>query len=819
VNKFLKYTIRTFAILLGIIVLLYAIAITYVSFNKKKIIARVTSEIAEKLSGDVTIGNVDISFLTSFPHVSVLFENITVKDSLFQQHHHPFFVCGKLSAQVSIMKMMLKQEPLNGLKIENASMYLFTDTSGYTNQYLFTPKSGAGDPPKDTSSSNILNKITVKNFRFVLDNRKRMKLYDIDVHTASANIKTTDTELLIKVKKNSLIHNLAFNLDKGSFVQEASFDGNFDLVFDKRKRELKFHDMKVKLKGQPFVLRGLFQFAGDRKFHLEINSKQVYYEFGKSLLPAKLQRALSIIKVEKPVDVIAKLDGVLLPGEPLVNVQWQTKDNNIQTPFFNVSDASFTGGYTNELIPGLPRKDPNSRIYLHDFTGVWEGLTVQSENVVIDDLQYPMINCDLKSKFQLTTLNNLLQSNAISLRKGTGNLDLVYSGPLEANSNQNTFINGSINFSDGVVTYLPRNISMDNCYGSIVFNNSDVQVNNLRCNVQDTKLNMNGSAKNLLSLIKSNPGKISLHWHVASPFINLQTFATLLKKRNTVVVNTASKGKLRKVAAQIDDMLNQSDVHLTVKTDKLSFKRFVANNVNASIYMVKNDWNLEDVSLSHANGRIMLSGHLKEKDSRYYSTVIKVQMDNVDVNKVFYAFNDFAQDAILSENIEGKLTTTVDAQMDIDRQLITTPSNVEGIVDFSLKNGALMNFEPMRKLQTVLFKKRNFDEIRFAELKNRFTIKDRDILIKRMEIQSTALTLFVEGVYSLKGNTDISIQVPLSNLKKRGEDYSPENIGSDAKAGPSVFVRGKPGEDGNIKFKLDVFNKIRKHLKSDKAKG
>ena len=65
-------------------------------------------------------------------------------------------------------------------------------------------------------------------------------------------------------------------------------------------------------------------------------------------------------------------------------------------------------------------------------------------------------------------------------------------------------------------------------------------------------------------------------------------------------------------------------------------------------------------------------------------------------------------------------------------------------------------------------------------------------------------------MYSQKGNTDISIQVPLNNLKKRKDDYKPENIGTDKKAGRSIFLRGKPGKDGNIQFKLDLFKKYQK---------
>jgi len=84
-----------------------------------------------------------------------------------------------------------------------------------------------------------------------------------------------------------------------------------------------------------------------------------------------------------------------------------------------------------------------------------------------------------------------------------------------------------------------------------------------------------------------------------------------------------------------------------------------------------------------------------------------------------------------------------------------------------------------------------------------------------MEIQSTVLSFFVEGIYSMKGNTDISIQVPFNNLKKRGPDYNPENIGTDKKPKKSIYIRGRPGSDGNINFKLDLFNRYKKDKEKD----
>ncbi len=109
----------------------------------------------------------------------------------------------------------------------------------------------------------------------------------------------------------------------------------------------------------------------------------------------------------------------------------------------------------------------------------------------------------------------------------------------------------------------------------------------------------------------------------------------------------------------------------------------------------------------------------------------------------------------------------------------------------------------------MIFKNRNLDDIQFAELKDSFELKGDEIYIHKMEIESSALTAFVEGIYSFGDNTNISIQVPLSNLKKRGDDYEVKNRGARRKAGASVYLRGKSDGNGGVKIGLDLFKKLR----------
>jgi hypothetical protein len=129
-------------------------------------------------------------------------------------------------------------------------------------------------------------------------------------------------------------------------------------------------------------------------------------------------------------------------------------------------------------------------------------------------------------------------------------------------------------------------------------------------------------------------------------------------------------------------------------------------------------------------------------------------------------------------------------------------------MDLSLRNGELVNFDPLQKMAVFVLKKRDFSKVEFAEIKNTFEINGKILTINKMEIQSNILGLFVEGIYDLQGkSTDLVVQVPLKYLKKREPGYVPENQGLDAKTGISVYVRAKNGDNGDIDFKYGLFKK------------
>ncbi|MBK9983198.1 MAG: hypothetical protein IPP15_12440 [Saprospiraceae bacterium] len=68
----------------------FAIMYMLVSSNKGVIIAMARTQINRQVKGIVTIGDLKLNFVRTFPNLSVQLSDITLRDSLWDLHHHNF---------------------------------------------------------------------------------------------------------------------------------------------------------------------------------------------------------------------------------------------------------------------------------------------------------------------------------------------------------------------------------------------------------------------------------------------------------------------------------------------------------------------------------------------------------------------------------------------------------------------------------------------------------------------------------------------------------------------------------------------------------
>ena len=816
-KKFFSWTIKIAAGLLVLLFLLFLGLTMYVNSNKKELIAQATETIHTKLSGNVTIEDLNVSLFRHFPSLSIRLINVSVTDSLYPKHQHKLLSAENLFVRLSTPSLITGRVLINKFTLRNGGFYLFTDSTGYSNGYLLKPKNP--NPPK-TSNTNeaakkLLDEVLIENFSFHLEDVPGDKLYDITVEKLEASVKKSGDVFTVEVDKKLEVGGIGFKKKNGSFVGNQQMIGKYTIQFDATQKKLSFNNMNLKIGEQPFVFTGAFLLGKENSFQLHITSQELLVDFARSLLTPKIARSIGIVSVKQPLDVDATIGGSLAGGDPRVQVKFTTQNNQVDSKFLNMTECSFTGEYLNEVVPGNGYSDENSHIYVKEMSGIWEGMKLNIKELNVMNLSHPTLAVQASSSFPLNELNSALQSETMKFTDGQGEFSLNYSGRTDSISSKNSSLTGFLRFKNGSLLLTGPQATIKNCAGTFTFNNANLIVDSLKGELAGNAVYMKGRANNVLSVLSDDHVPVSLNWDIYAPLINLNSIRSVLM-RKVVAKPTKSKKKtgISKTVENIDRLLSSGAVTASLKADRLKIEKMDAKNFTASIQLEGNTWAVKNASLQHGDGSVAVSAFIKELSPNRLTFSSEIALKNVDAKKTFYAFENFGIKGISHENIRGKLNLNAKYSLLLNGKGEPNMNTIAGNGKFSLKNGALLNFPPLLEVQKTAFKNRDFSNVQFAEISNTLVFENAGVTIKRMAINSSVLTLFLEGIYGLNNNTDISIQVPLKNLKKKEDEAHPEFISGDAKGGMSVFLRAAADKDGKIKIKYDPL----KRLKSNKSK-
>ncbi|MEO6916204.1 MAG: AsmA-like C-terminal region-containing protein, partial [Chitinophagaceae bacterium] len=580
------------------------------------------------------------------------------------------------------------------------------------------------------------------------------------------------------------------------------------------KKDLVFNAIKLGVDNHPFLFTGHFELGGEKPlYYLEIKSEKLLYQKGKTLVSGNIARRLDSFTVEKPIDVKAIIDGRLLPNRiPLVNIDVLFNGNSVSTKAGQFANVVCKANFTNQFDKLKPNNDENSGFQFTGFSGSLEGIPLRADSTSIVNLLHPELKTRILADFSLDKLNEMMSGSTIEILQGSCKADIRYKGLMIVGDTSSASVFGSIAITNASLRYIPRNLVLSDVKGSILLDNTDVWVKQLAVKSGSSEMVMNGEIRNFTSLIDKNPERLLLNWNIESSRLNLNDFISFVGKRSGLKTIAHSKRKTLRIFNQIDQMLNKCTVEVKISAQKATYKKFDATRVFAEARMTGNEIVLKKAQLDHAGGSMSFSGILKQLPGNNDFS-FNADMRDVDVKKVFSSFNNFNQDGITDHNIEGKLTASSNISGSITDKAELVNNSLKGRVDLLLREGGLKKFEPLEKISRTAFKNRDFSDIHFADLKERLDINGSEIKLGKMEIQSSVMTMFVQGIYDLEKGTDISIQIPMSNLAKRNDSFTPRNKGINSRTGISLFLRAKSGEDGKTKVSWDPFKKALKNAR------
>lgn len=797
---------KILAVLLSVLVLLLAIffgLLVYVEYNQVTLLERVKQTLSKNIRGELHIENLSLTFLKEFPNISLTIEDVSIKDSAF---HKDVFVAEKVFFRVNTLPLLRLKMDARSMVVENGKFYLYRDTAGYFNAEIF--KVAKRDTTPTGNINFELEKLRIENLQIVSINDLMGQHISVVAKDIRGTVNNKGDKLVIPLEGTAHIDSMIFKAGKGAFFINKDATIKTTLEYLQEEKKLNILESPIVMDGQTYKMTGYFKF--DKKpayINLEIHNPATDFSRARTVLSDVIAKNMVGMEVSTPVDVSIYVKGDIIPlFPPEVDVNFKLKNSHIKAYGVDFTDATLDGSFMNHVLPNVRNEDSNSRVAFIVKHAKVQGVPISAQVSVTDLIRLHM-DLAVQSHAALKDFNKLIPDYKYRFTGGKVDVDVAYKGTLDyyldstKRSDFDDTLRGTIKVANGAFVYDKRKIVLDKINTDIDLSIAKIDVKNLSASLNGNDVFFKGSITSLRRIFVVDEQRMQGNFTLDAPNFDMGKVLT----ENVLADATKVQAKpedATKAAKAIDELTDRVTASILFTSNKFSYKKFVASKVKGEFVVSSKGLLVNDFNLNACKGTINVKGGLNTvaaKDRLHAD----VQIKNVDVKEFLTAAENFSQDAIVDSNVRGLFTVNASINTPLGKDYVPVMDSIRGRIWFSLKNGALINFKPLQDIGKTVFKKRDFNNVTFAEIHDTVVIREGKMFIKRMEISSSVMRVFVQGRYAFKGIIDMAIQFPLNNLGKKSEDFYADNIGTDAKVGGNIILRVH-GENNKTKISLDA---------------
>jgi len=209
-----------------------------------------------------------------------------------------------------------------------------------------------------------------------------------------------------------------------------------------------------------------------------------------------------------------------------------------------------------------------------------------------------------------------------------------------------------------------------------------------------------------------------------------------------------------------------TDMQFKADITHFIYHRIDLKNIKANLRTTPNHYIYVDtLHMNAAGGDIQLNGYFNGSDPKHIYMQPDLVINNVDLDKLLFKFENFGQDHLVSENLQGKLTSRVKGKIRVYPDMVPDLDQSTLEMDVKVLNGRLKNYSPMLALSDYMGDK-NLQNIRFDTLQNSLDIQKGKVNIPSMTIESTLGHIELSGTHDNNQNIDYYLRVPWKTVRK-----------------------------------------------------
>jgi len=772
----------------------------------------VVTEINKQLAVEVKVnGEIDFSVLRNFPYASVTFNEIEIKES-FKGSKSNLLESKTISLLFNLIDIWKGNYSIKKIIIGKGKLNVVINEKGEGNYFIL--KSGT-DTASDSVTVNI-DKIQFSDLETKFIDDENQQLYEFQIHDGILNGEFSTDILKLKLKTNLLCKHLFVSSD--DYLQNKELSVSTDLNLNLKKEEYDFLNTDIEIENFAFSTSGKVKQKKNSTFlDIIFTGKQIGIESFAGILPDQYSVYLKKYNTIGNLILNGKIIGdYSSKRKPDISIAFTVKDatisnTEISKKFEHVNfNAQFSNGTSRNLF--------SSQLILKNASALINGKTVNF-SLEIRNFIKPYLDLQLNTVLDLSEIYPLFKIP--ELKDASGELQLnkcFYSGPVSQLTLSPDFKSissgGEIILLNGKMNY--NGTSFESINANLKLQNGNLLIEKIESKTTSSDFIIHGNCLNLLPFIFNNSekGKTSLkvgtNLTIASTKIDANEFSENHTSEQTGIAGSTAIASLLEIFT--------GNINFTI--DHFKYDRFNATNFKGTLVCTGDKIFFNNISMNAEKGKAIINAQLNFQDWNSATLDGTFIGNNIDINQMFYEFNNWGQTEITDKNLKGNLTANLVLKAGWNKNEFDYNKLVV-VADVTIDKGELNNFEPMKSLSSFI-KISELENIRFTQLKNQIEIRNSTINIPTMNIYTNALNLELTGSHTFKNIIDYRIKLNLlqllSNKFKTKNNFDPDAIEQNSEGLMFLYITMKgPASDPIIKYdKKSVKEKIRTDMQLEK---
>ena len=744
---------------LAIFVVLVA-ALSWVVYQyEEEILQKFIEQANARLTAEVKVDRVDLTFWENFPQMGVNMENVHIDDQFWPDST-------LLSAQSIFFKLNLwalleNQVEVESVSILNAQLNFRITKDGQRNYLIVSGSPGEGK----AKPLNIEHLATKKTTITYLDERSDI-YFDILIKEAATRI-NAETDEIRASNRGQYTLNLV-RQGKSVYYRNLPLGTEGDFTLSDKANRLLLSNTILQYSGSDFIVNGGIDFRSSVIDDLTIEGKKSRLTTIIGLLPGVDQNILKKYGSDGNISLSGVFKGSFDGGKiPFFEFQTQCNDVTFYPKEYNVKLNKINFGATIRHPHGVEIEQ--TALSVPSFTAVLDNKPIEGA-CEIQNFNSLLGKGEIRGNFDIETLTKLMGESKIEKAFGTCEVDINYRGALKgvrfSAGQKNFFAGGEVILKNASFKLKNEPIAFNHLNGSFIFNDQDLAISNFSGKAGQSDFMLQGFFKDFVAYLFNESKAFNISADLKSRFISLDELLTAQFFNSEATANQSGGNK----GAYSFHIPKNLSINFNCDIDRVHFKRFKGRDVNGHLVVRQQRAILDNVKLNAMGGGLELSGTINDQQPRGLAVLAEAQFKGINPDSAFYVFHNFNQDFITHRNLRGRVYADLVTYFEMTNSFDFISSTLESDIQARVEDGALLDFEPMQKLNKYA-EAEDLANLKFSNLVNRITIKDRTIRLPEMEVMTNISYLTIGGTHTFDQHIDYHVTVPVRSFLRFGKNH------------------------------------------------